>query len=68
MSDKQLSGSMCLQDAAMNLLATGYSIEEVADVLGITVSAIANWKYRNPSFRPMVKSLSEEVEQQKRRG
>jgi transposase len=66
-SDKQLSESMCLQDVAMNLLAIGYSMAEVAEVLGFTVSSIYNWKYRNPSFSPTVKRLSEEVKQKKRR-
>ena len=66
-SDEQLSESMCLQDVAINLLATGYSIEEVAEVLGVTVVAISNWQRRNPSFRPTVKRLSEQVEQQQRK-
>jgi hypothetical protein len=63
MSDKQLSELMCLQDVAINLLATGYSMEEAAEVLGVTVVAISNWQRRNPAFRPIVKSLREQVEQ-----
>jgi transposase len=67
MTDKQLSESMCLQDVAMNLLATGYSLEEAAQVLGVTVGAIYNWQRRDSSFKPTVKSLRKQVDQQKPR-
>jgi hypothetical protein len=66
MSDKQLSEPMCLQDVAMNLLATGYSLEEVAEVLGVTVNAIYCWRRRDPSFRPIVKSLRKQIKQKER--
>jgi transposase len=65
MTDKQLSESMCLQDVAMNLLATGYSLEEAAQVLGVTVSAIYNWQRRDFSFKPTLKNLRKQMERQK---
>ena len=67
MRDKQLSKLMCLQDVAINLLATGYSMEEVAEVLGVQVRAIEAWGRRDASFRPTLKNLSEQVEQQQRK-
>jgi transposase len=67
MTDKQLSEQMCLQDAAMNLLATGYSVEEAAQVLGLSPGAIYNWVRRNSAFRPTVESLRKQVPQRKGR-
>jgi hypothetical protein len=64
MRGKQLSEPMCLQDVAINLLATGYSMEEVADVLGIEVKIIKNWRRRDPSFRPLINSLSQQMSQE----
>jgi hypothetical protein len=64
MRNQQLSESICLQDAAMNLLATGYSIEEAAETLGVTANAINIWRRRNPSFKRTVKNISEKVKQQ----
>jgi transposase len=64
MTDKQLSESMCMQDVAMNLLAAGYSVEEAAQVLGVTVSAIYNWQRRGLSFKPTVKNLRKQMKQQ----
>ena len=67
MTDKQLSESMCLQDVAMNLLAIGYSLEEAAQVLGVTVGTIYNWQRRDASFKPTVKNLRRQVDQQRHR-
>jgi transposase len=67
MNDKQLSESMCLQDAAMNLLATGYSMREVAEVLGVNVKTIYDWQCSDPSFRPTVMSLIDQVQPRRRR-
>jgi predicted DNA-binding protein YlxM (UPF0122 family) len=62
-SDKQLSEQMCLQDVAMNLLATGYSMKEVAEVLGINARTIYDWQRRDPSFRSTVISLHKQSKQ-----
>ena len=38
------------QDAAINLLATGYSVADAAAVLGISRSILDKWRNRNPAF------------------
>jgi Homeodomain-like domain len=38
------------QDAAINLLATGYSVADAAAVLGISRSIVDKWRNRNPAF------------------
>ena len=67
MTDKQLSESTCLQEVAMNLLATGYSLDEAAQVLGITPSAIYNWCRRDSSFRTTLRNLRKQAKQKKQR-
>ena len=38
------------QDAAINLLAVGYSVADVVAVLGISRSILDKWRNRNPAF------------------
>jgi hypothetical protein len=38
------------QDAAINLLATGYSVADAASVLGVSRSILDKWRHRNPAF------------------
>lgn len=62
MRDQQLSELMCLQDVAINLLATGYTIEEVAEVLGLAARTIERWRYADPSFKRTLKNLSTQLD------
>jgi len=50
------------QDAAINLLATGYSMADAAAVLGVSRSALLKWKSKNPSFRDEIKRRRGEIE------
>jgi DNA-binding NarL/FixJ family response regulator len=49
------------QEAAINLLATGSSMEEVAHVLGISRATISHWKRYSPVFRTKVEELKGEL-------
>jgi hypothetical protein len=50
------------QDAAINLLATGYSMADAAAVLGVSRSAVLKWKRNNPSFRDEINRRRGEIE------
>jgi transposase len=65
--EKQLPESMCLQEVAMNLLATGYTVEEAAEILSVTPSTIYTWYRRDPSFKPTVNHLRKQMEGEERR-
>jgi predicted transcriptional regulator len=50
------------QDAAINLLATGYSVADAAAVLGVSRSALLKWKSNKPSFRDEINRRRREIE------
>ena len=68
MSDEQFPERMDLREMAVNLLATGYSAAEVGQMIGIAPDTIRRWRRRDPSFEQAVKSLVEQIEQQRQRG
>lgn len=68
MSDEQFPERTDLRDMAANLLATGYSADEVSQMIGVSADTIRRWLRRDPSFEQTVKSLTEQVERQRGRG
>jgi Putative ATPase subunit of terminase (gpP-like) len=49
------------RDAAINLLATGYSPEEVTEMLGLKKSTLHHWRYTDPEFGAIVRNLKQQV-------
>lgn len=49
------------QDAAINLLATGYSVADAAAVLGVSRSILDKWRNRNPAFERELNRRSQEI-------
>jgi transposase-like protein len=49
------------QDAAINLLATGYSVTDAAAVLGVSRSILDKWRNRNPAFEHELSRRRQEI-------
>lgn len=49
------------QDAAINLLATGYSVADAAAVLGVSRSILDKWRNRNPVFEQEINRRRQEI-------
>ncbi|HEX8091653.1 MAG TPA: helix-turn-helix domain-containing protein [Blastocatellia bacterium] len=49
------------QDAAINLLATGYSVADAAAVLGVSRSILDKWRNRNPVFEQEINRRRQEM-------
>jgi transposase len=49
------------QDAAINLLATGYSVADAAAVLGVSRSILDKWRNRNPIFEQEINRRRQEI-------
>ncbi|HVG22464.1 MAG TPA: helix-turn-helix domain-containing protein [Blastocatellia bacterium] len=49
------------QDAAINLLATGYSVADAAAVLGVSRSILDKWRNRNPAFEQEINRRRQEI-------
>jgi transposase len=49
------------QDAAINLLATGYSVADAAAVLGVSRSILDKWRNRNPEFERELNRRRQEI-------
>jgi transposase len=62
--DKKGLADMSLQEAAINLLATGYSVREAATILRVEPSTIRHWWGADPQFRPTVDALRQQTEPQ----
>jgi transcriptional regulator with XRE-family HTH domain len=45
------------QEAAINLLATGSTLEEVAEALNISITQLYRWRKGNPAFLAKLKEL-----------
>ena len=60
--DKKGLADMSLQEAAINLLATGYSVREAATILCVEPSTIRHWWGADPLFRPTVDALRQQTE------
>jgi transcriptional regulator with XRE-family HTH domain len=52
---------MSLQDAAINLLATGYSLRDVAAILNVESSTVRRWWSGDPLFKPRVEALKQQA-------
>ena len=61
MNDKSYA-DMSLQDAAINLLAIGYSVRDAAKILNVEPSTIRHWWGADPQFRPTVDALRRQAE------
>src|SRR5262249_46641178 len=46
-----------IQDAAINLFLTGYSVQEVAKILRLEVAVIRRWWTADPMFTPSDEAL-----------
>ena len=53
---------MSLQDAAINLLAIGYSVKDAAKILNVEPSTIRHWWGADPLFKPTVDALKQQAE------
>jgi hypothetical protein len=62
--DKKRFAEVSLPDAAINLLAIGYSVREVARILNEEPSMIRHWWGADPLFKPMVDALKQQIEPQ----
>ena len=51
-----------MQDAAINLLATGRTVKDVAAVLGLPPRVISQWYNHNPAFRANLVGLRRDLE------
>ena len=63
MNDKSHT-DMSLQDAAINLLAIGYSVKDAAKILNVEPSTIRHWWGADPQFKPTVDALRQQAESQ----
>jgi transposase len=63
MNDKS-HADMSLQDAAINLLAIGYSVRDAAKILSVEPSTIRHWWGADPLFKPTVDALRLQAEPQ----
>lgn len=52
---------MSLQDAAINLLATGYTVRDAARILNVEPSTIRHWWGADPMFKPTVDALRQQA-------
>ena len=62
MEDNKRIADMSLQEAAINLLAIGYSVREAAIILRVEPSTIRHWWGADPQFRPTVDALRQQAE------
>jgi len=60
--EKQEPNLSPTQEAAINLLATGSSLKEVATVVGVSVSTLKIWRYRNAAFREKLRKLGFDID------
>jgi hypothetical protein len=60
MSDKKYPADMSLQEAAINLLATGYSVRDAARILNVEPSTIRHWWGADPLFKPTVDAVRQQ--------
>ncbi|HKP13268.1 MAG TPA: hypothetical protein VJZ91_14205 [Blastocatellia bacterium] len=57
MSERKYPEDMSLQEAAINLLAIGYTVRDAARILNVEPSTIRHWWGTDPLFKPTVDSL-----------
>ncbi|MFL6213020.1 MAG: helix-turn-helix domain-containing protein [Blastocatellia bacterium] len=62
MSDKKYPAEMSLQEAAINLLATGYSVRDAARILNVEPSTIRHWWGADPLFKPTIDAVRQQAE------
>ena len=62
MDDKKGLADMSLQEAAINLLATGYSVREAATILRVEPSTIRHWWGADPLFKPTIDAVRQQAE------
>lgn len=60
MSDKNYPADMSLQEAAINLLATGYSVRDAARILDVEPSTIRHWWGADPLFKPTIDAVRQQ--------
>ena len=60
----KLSNHVSLQETAINLLATGYTVSDVARILEIDSSTVRRWWVVNPLFKPAVEALKQQAASQ----
>jgi transposase-like protein len=56
-----LNDELSLHDAAINLLATGYSVSEVAEIFNIDSSTVRRWWRADPLFKLTVEAIQEQI-------
>ena len=61
MEDKKRIADISLQEAAINLLATGYSVKEAATILSVEPSTIRHWWGADPLFKPTVDAVRQKA-------
>jgi len=61
MSEKKYPAEMSLQEAAINLLATGYSVRDAARILNVEPSTIRHWWGADPLFKPTVDAVRQQA-------
>jgi transposase len=61
MESKKHLLAISLQDAAINLLATGYSVREAAKILNVEPSTIRHWWGADPQFKTTVATLRQQA-------
>ena len=62
MSEKKYPAEMSMQEAAINLLATGYSVRDAARILNVEPSTIRHWWGADPLFKPTVDAIRQQAE------
>ena len=61
MSDKKYPADMSLQEAAINLLATGYTVRDAARILNVEPSTIRHWWGADPLFKPTIDAVRQQA-------
>ena len=56
-----LNDEVSLHDAAINLLATGYSVSEVAEIFNIDSSTVRRWWRADPLFKYKIEAIQEQI-------